>query len=211
MKNDTMLLQLFAEAEEPEAAVSQEAAPEAAAPEAAAPTENRYAAMEPVLDALAARLGIAAGDGEALSKALQQRQEEQGKEVMETIRQGADRIYQSWMTEAEQLKQLYPDFDLRQEMRDPKFAGLLRSRIDMQTAYEVLHNRQILPAAMEYAARTTQQRLASALRSGSGRPAENGIRGSGAVMLGSDVAHMSRKDYAAVCRMVERGERVSFG
>lgn len=201
-------IQLFAEeAEVPDEQVQIETSQEPA--EAAAPVW-KYNAMEPMLDALAQKLGVTPGDGEALSQALQQKETE-GKEVMETIRQGADRIYDGWMQEAEKLKQLYPDFDLRTEMANPQFAQLLRGRVDMQTAFEVLHNREILPAAMEYAARTVQERLASAMQSVQGRPVENGIRGSGAVMLGSDVSHMSRKDYAAICRMVERGERVSFG
>lgn len=220
MKKNRNWLQLFAEGEMPaaETAEAEAEAPAAEAadteapetvPEAVSPA-GKYSALEPVLDALAQQLGVSAGDGEALARALRQR-ETRGKEVTESVKQGADRIYQNWMGQAEQLKQLYPDFDLRKEMADPRFAQLLRSRVDMQTAFEVLHNREIIPAAMEYAARTVEQRLANAMRSGTERPSENGIRSGGAVMLGSDASRMSRKDYAAVCRMVERGERVSFG
>lgn len=182
-----------------------EAAP-AQAPEAV----SRYQALEPVLDALAEQCGVEAGSGEALLEALQSRKRNE-KEAAEQLRAGADRIYDGWMQSAQQLKQVYPDFDLRREMADPQFARLLGARVDMQTAFEVLHNREIIPAAMEYAAKTVQQHMASAMRSGADRPAENGLRGSGAVMLGSDVSRMSRKDYAAICKMVERGERVSFG
>lgn len=182
-----------------------EAAP-AQAPEAV----SRYQALEPVLDALAEQCGVEAGSGEALLEALQSRKRNE-KEAAEQLRAGADRIYDGWMQSAQQLKQVYPDFDLRREMADPRFARLLGARVDMQTAFEVLHNREIIPAAMEYAAKTVQQHMASAMRSGADRPAENGLRGSGAVMLGSDVSRMSRKDYAAICKMVERGERVSFG
>lgn len=182
-----------------------EAAP-AQAPEAV----SRYQALEPVLDALAEQCGVEAGSGEALLEALQSRKRNE-KEAVEQLRAGADRIYDGWMQSAQQLKQVYPDFDLRREMADPRFARLLGARVDMQTAFEVLHNREIIPAAMEYAAKTVQQHMASAMRSGADRPAENGLRGSGAVMLGSDVSRMSRKDYAAICKMVERGERVSFG
>lgn len=182
-----------------------EAAP-AQAPEAV----SRYQALEPVLDALAEQCGVEAGSGEALLEALQSRKRNE-KEAAEQLRAGADRIYDGWMQSAQQLKQVYPDFDLRREMADPLFARLLGARVDMQTAFEVLHNREIIPAAMEYAAKTVQQHMASAMRSGADRPAENGLRGSGAVMLGSDVSRMSRKDYAAICKMVERGERVSFG
>lgn len=173
-------------------------------------TVKKYEALEPVLDALAEQCGVEPGSGEALLEALKARKET-GKEVMDQVRAGADRIYDGWMQAAEQLKQVYPEFDLRREMADPRFARLLGARVDMQTAFEVLHNREIIPAAMEYAAKTIQQHMASAMRSGTDRPAENGLRGSGAVMLGSDVKSMSKKDIAAICKMVERGERVSFG
>lgn len=142
--------------------------------------------------------------------------EESGPQLMQESREaqlheGAERIYAGWMEQAERLKQLYPGFDIRQEMADPRFCRLLGSQVDMQTAFEVIHNREIIPAVMQYAARTVEQRLASSMRFGLERPVENGIRDFGAVMLGSNAAGMSRKEFSRVCRMVERGERVSFG
>lgn len=124
---------------------------------------------------------------------------------------GVDRIYQAWTDQAEQLKQLFPDFDLRAEMKDPRFGRLLRSGVDVRTAHQAVHGDEILPAAMAYAARTVQARMADAMRAGLDRPGENGLHSGGAVMAGGTVAGMSRQDYARVCRMVERGERVSFG
>ena len=122
-----------------------------------------------------------------------------------------DRIYGQWMRQAEQVKQLFPEFDLASEMKNPRFARLIRGGADIGDAYQVLHGSEILPAAMEYAARTVEQRMAGAMRSGMGRPAENGIHGGGAVMAGGTVAAMTRQDYDRICRMVERGERVTFG
>lgn len=165
----------------------------------------RYEAVLPVLDALAARLGVSAGDGAALLTALDRRPN------AEQMQQGAGAIYDSWMEQAEKLKEIYPGFELEQELKDERFLKLLGSQVDMQTAYEVVHNREIIPAAMQYAARAIEQKLARSLRSSAERPVENGIRGGGAVMMGSSVSRMSKKDYAAVCRMVERGERISFG
>ena len=122
-----------------------------------------------------------------------------------------DRIYGQWMRQAEQVKQLFPEFDLASEMKNPRFARLIRGGADIGDAYQVLHGSEILPAAMEYAARTVEQRMAGAMRSGMGRPAENGIHGGGAVMAGGTVAALTRQDYDRICRMVERGERVTFG
>lgn len=178
---------------------------EAAAGEVVPAAAVRYEAVLPVLDALAARLGVSAGDGQALLMALDRRPNE------EQLRLGASQIYDGWMEQAEKVKEIYPGFDLRKELGDERFLRLLAGQVDMQTAYEVIHNREIIPAAMQYAARATQQKLARTLKSSAERPVENGIRGGGAVMMGSNVSRMSKKDYAAVCRMVERGERVSFG
>lgn len=169
---------------------------------------RRYADLEPVLDAMAARFGVEAGDGKALMEAMN-RQEQEARLRRQEGRVG--RIYDGWMKEAEQLKQLYPDFELRAEMQNPQFVRLLRSRVDLRTAFEVAHHAQLLPAAMAYAAKTVEAKLVSAMGRGSTRPMENGIRDSGAFVMGSDVAGMSKAEIARMCRRVEKGERVSFG
>ena len=96
-------------------------------------------------------------------------------------------------------------------MADPRFRQLLRARVDMRTAYEVLHKDQIIPAAMAYAAQRVEKQLAEKMRTEGLRPTENGVSGSGAVRLGNRVSQMSREEIAALCRRVERGEKVSFG
>ena len=177
-----MWLQLFAEDIPAEAAVVETAAEVEEAPEEAV-QEPETAAEAPVVDAGLVRRHWAQ----------------------------VDRIYGQWMRQAEQVKQLFPEFDLASEMKNPRFARLIRGGADIGDAYQVLHGSEILPAAMEYAARTVEQRMAGAMRSGMGRPAENGIHGGGAVMAGGTVAAMTRQDYDRICRMVERGERVTFG
>ena len=122
-----------------------------------------------------------------------------------------DRIYQDWMEQAEGLKQLFPDFDIRQEMTDERFQRMLLGGVDISSAYQALHAGEILPAAMEYAARTVEARLAEAIRAGTYRPGENGLGGGAAALVGRNVTQMTRQDYDKYCRMVERGERVSFG
>ena len=124
--------------------------------------------------------------------------------------QRVDRIYNDWMAQAEELKQLFPDFDIRQELADSRFSGMLLSGVDISSAYQALHAQDILPAAMEYAARTVQARMAESMRTAAYRPGENGLGGSAPALVGRNVSRMSRQDYNKVCRMVERGERVSF-
>ncbi len=125
--------------------------------------------------------------------------------------QGVERIYRALEQQARELKQLYPDLDIGSELRDPRFSRMLRCGVDMRSAYQAIHAAQIIPAAMQFAARRAAEQLASSMGSFSARPAENGLTGGGAVRMGGQVSRMSRQDYDKVCRMVERGERVSFG
>lgn len=125
--------------------------------------------------------------------------------------QRVDRIYNDWMAQGEQLKQFFPDFDIRKELSDHRFAGMLLAGVDISSAYQAIHAGQILPAAMEYAAKAVEAKLSAALRSGSYRPGENGLGGGAAALVGRNVTQMTRQDYDKYCRMVERGERISFG
>lgn len=150
---------------------------------------------------------------------LEQQPEEQTKQpeapkrnpLVQQHWQRVDRIYNNWMAQAEELQQLFPDFNIRKELTDARFAGMLLSGVDISSAYQALHAQDILPAAMEYAARTVQARMAESMRTGRNRPGENGLGGSAPVLVGRNVSRMTRQDYDKVCRMVERGERVSFG
>lgn len=180
---------------------------------------QRYQALEPVLALLEKKYGVAAGDAKALEQAItreesrasdQARREAQQQEHTRRVQAGAGRILEGWLREGEQLRQLYPDFDLRREMSNPQFSRLLQSRVDMQTAYEIVHKDELIPAAMAYAARTVERKLAQNLQSTAARPRENGS-GGGGVVLGSSVAQMSGKQIADLCRRVERGERISLG
>lgn len=196
-------LQLFAEGAEgaAENGAAEAAAEEAVAGETAeAGSQERIAALEQRLEEVLKQLQPAQAPRQEPDAGLVQRHW-----------QGVEQIYRQLTGQAEELKQLYPDFDLSAELRDGRFAGMLRAGVDMQTAFQAIHAREILPAAMEYAARTVQERMAGAMLTGANRPTENGLRSGGAVMIGSQVGRMSRQDYDRICRLVERGERVSFG
>ena len=180
------------------------------------PYKQAYdAAAQPVLELMRQRLGIEGEDYGAMEQALRERLPEAppaGQQRQEAeIQAGADRMVEAWQQRSREIQETYPEFDLGREMLRADFRQLLRARVDMQTAYEILHKEEIIPAAMAYAAQTTERKLAEKLRSEGIRPTENGAGQSGAVSMGSRVSQMSRKEIADLCRRVERGEKVSFG
>ena len=201
-------------------------------------TVEKYTALQPVLEILAKKHGVDAGDIDALTKAIEaddsyfeQEAMELGmsvkqlKELRAAQRENADlrrqiqerqkqenaeKIYSTWMQQAEETKKVYPGFDLRAELGNSKFLDLLNSNIDVRTAYEVLHKDDIIPAAMQFAAKTVESKLASKIASGASRPAENGMNSGSAAVVKSDVSQLTKADRQEIIRRVARGEKIRF-
>ena len=201
-------------------------------------TVDKYNALAPTLELLGSKYGVDAGDTEALIKAIQEddsyyEQEalekgmtvQQLKEVKKMERENAElkaqmqeaqrqengkKLYAAWMQQADEAKKVYPSFDLRAEMNNPKFVDLLRSNIDVRTAYEVLHKDEIIPAAMQFTAKTVESKLAKSIAANGARPSENGMASQSAAVVKSDVSQLSKADRAEIIRRVQRGEKIRF-
>ena len=201
-------------------------------------TVDKYNALAPTLELLGSKYGVDAGDTEALIKAIQEddsyyEQEalekgmtvQQLKEVKRMERENAElkaqmqeaqrqengkKLYAAWMQQADEAKKVYPSFDLRAEMNNPKFVDLLRSNIDVRTAYEVLHKDEIIPAAMQFTAKTVESKIAKSIAANGARPSENGMSSQSAAVVKSDVSQLSKADRAEIIRRVQRGEKIRF-
>lgn len=202
-------------------------------------TVDKYNALVPTLEMLGKKYGVDATDINALTKAIQdddayyeeealekgltveqlkeirkvERENAELKKQMdaERARQNADRIYASWMEQADAVKSVYPSFDFRTEMQNPKFQDLLRSHIDVRTAYEVIHKDEIIPAAMQFAVKATEQNLTNKIIANGARPIENGNGSHGASVTKSDVSTLTKADRAEINRRVANGEKITFG
>ena len=98
--------------------------------------------------------------------------------------------------QAEALKERYPDFDLEKELQNDTFAALVDNRVDLQTAYEVVHRRE-LEREQEIRARSEAH------------PAENGLgSGSMATVTRPDPRSLTRKERRDLRRRAARGEEI---
>jgi LysM repeat protein len=201
-------------------------------------TVEKYEALTPTLELLAKKYGVDASDIKALNKAIEEDDSyyeeealqkgmsvEQLKEFRKIERENAElrkaqeeqarqenanKLYGKWMNEAEATKKVYPSFDLRTEMQNPKFLDLIRSNIDVRTAFEVLHKDELIPAAMQYTAQQVAQKQANNIIANGARPTENGISSQGATLTKSDVSQLTKEDRAEINRRVARGEKITF-
>ena len=199
---------------------------------------DKFNALNPTIETLAKKYGVDVTDIDGLNKAIadddsyyEQEALEKGmtvqqlKEVKKMERENAElkaqmeeaqrqengkKLYAAWMQQADEAKKVYPSFDLRAEMNNPKFVDLLRSNIDVRTAYEVLHKDEIIPAAMQFTAKTVESKIAKSIASQGARPSENGMSSQSAAVVKSDVSQLSKADRAEIIRRVQRGEKIRF-
>lgn len=193
------------------------------------------AATRPILRLLCERYGVAEGDGmaDALLEALQKDDSyltaaagkagmtpEQYQRVMraegetkalraqlerQRDRQRSSALHRYLSEQAEQLREQYPDFDLRKELEEnERFSSLLRRGVDMQTAYQICHQKELLDQAVQEA----EIKALGRVRANRSRPAENGSGGGQPVKLGSDPSKWSREQFREIGRRVSRGERI---
>ena len=201
-------------------------------------TVDRYNSLSPTLELLGKKYGVDPNNIDALNKAIEEDdtyyEEEalekgitvqQLKEIRKMEKENAElkrqmqeekakekgaQLYAQWMDQAKQAQNVYPSFDLRAEMQNPKFVDLLRANIDVRTAYEVIHKDDIIPAAMQFTAKAVEQKLAKKMMANGARPTENGISSQSSAVVKSDVSQLSKADRQEIIRRVARGEKIRF-
>ena len=201
-------------------------------------TVDKYNALAPTLETLAKKYGVDPTDIDALNHAIDEDNTffedealekgisvEQLKEIRkierenadlkkqmreQSVRENADRIYAGWLEQSDALKQIYPNFDLDAEIKNPRFVDLLKNNVDVRTAYEVLHKDDIIRGAMQFTADTVQKKIANNIIAGRNRPSENGIGQTSPAVVKNDVSQLSRADREEIIRRVARGEKIRF-
>ena len=203
-------------------------------------TVAKLEALTPTLETLAKKYGVDASDIDALNKAIEEDDayyEEEALEKGVTVEQlkefkkmqkenaelkkmrdeqnakeAAEKKVAGWMEESKQVKAIYPQFDLRSEMQNPKFVDLLRvPGVDVRTAYELTHKDEIIAGAMQFTAKTVEKKIADKIAANGARPTENGLNSQSASLTKSDVSQLSKEELLNYQRRVMRGEKISFG
>lgn len=199
---------------------------------------EKLESLQPLLSLLGSKYGIDSSDISALVKAAQDDNSNYEQEALQrgmsvenfksvknmelenaALRQriqnaqtqeNANKLYQSWLQQAEETKRFFPGFNFDTEMQNPKFRELLKSNIDVKTAFQVLHQDEIIPAAMQYTAKTVEEKLSNNIISQGSRPVENGASSQSSSIVKNDVLKLTKDDRAEIARRVARGEKIRF-
>ena len=123
----------------------------------------------------------------------------------------AERQYRAWAVEAAELKKIYPDFNLTEELKNRDFKGLLGQKnpqysISMQQAYELVH-----PEAVEKRiAGLTEKRVTDSIRARGMRPGEGAGTSGAGIVTKTDVTKLTKKDRQELAKRAARGEVITF-
>jgi hypothetical protein len=118
--------------------------------------------------------------------------------------------------QGENLKKVFPSFDLRAELKNPTFARLTAPGVGLsvEDAYYAVHRNEIQAASMQAVAQMTAQKISNAIQSGSRRPDEAGISSQAPSVTTFDYHKSKEQREALKKRILEakaRGEKVYPG
>ncbi len=135
-------------------------------------------------------------------------------EEEEFIRERENRLrnrISGWLKESGEIKELYPDFDLRNELRSSKlFSQLVLSGAPLKASYEIVHKDEIISGAMAYTADKVREQVVKNIETKGRRPLENGISSESAVVTAVDVNALTAKDIHKILKQVENGASIKF-
>lgn len=200
---------------------------------------ERNKASKSIMDMLATKFGIEDSDDiEAITQALEnddylymQRAEENGRTVDEQrewdrisrenklyreqqrkyeATQKAQRQYTQWVDQSNNLKAIFPSFDLDEELLNETFVNALRSGMDIESAFYAIHGKDIATGAMQYTANEVRKATAEDIAASKSRPRENGLSSRAAVKVEKDIRKMSKSEIADIANRSLRGEIIRF-
>lgn len=200
---------------------------------------DKYNSLTPMFEKLSAKYGVDATDTEALLKAIDEddsyyeqealdkgisveevkrvhKMERENADLKKQLdqqreRENADRTVAEWIRQSEQVKAIYPSFDLETELKNPKFLQLLNANISVEGAYKAAHFDELMEAAMRFSVKTTEKKVTDKIIANGARPSENGISSQSASVVKSDVSKLTSADIDEVKRQVARGKKITFG
>ena len=116
-----------------------------------------------------------------------------------------------WLKESVEIKEVYPDFDLRNELRSSRlFSQLVLAGAPLKASYEIVHKDEIISGAMAYTADKVREQVVKNIETKGRRPLENGISSESAVMTAIDVNALTAKDIHKILKQVENGASIKF-
>lgn len=110
-----------------------------------------------------------------------------------------------WDRQSNNLKQLFPSFDLGAELSNPEFQAILGTGVSMEKAFYTVHMDEIMSGAMQSTAQAVRQATAEDMASRKTRPRENGLSSQAAAKVSKDMHSLTKKERAELAAQSLKG------
>lgn len=124
----------------------------------------------------ALEMGVSVETAKKIDKQERDRAREQAQAERTIQEQKIQQHFIKLEQQAEAMKKVFPNFDLRTELKNPAFARMTHPNvgISVEDAYYAVHRNEIQTASMQVAAQKTAEKISNAIQAGSRRPDEAG-------------------------------------
>ena len=134
-------------------------------------------------------------------------------QIEESYRQEQERQarFEAWESDAAELQQAFPAFDLVMEIQtNAKFKQLLDNGVDVKTAFQVAHLEELNTGMSAYAQRTATQQVVNNIAQRAARPMEGALNHAPAIERKSDPSKLTKEDFERIDEIVAAGGSVAF-
>ena len=161
--------------------------------------------------------------GERVEKTMEDDQQDRDTKRQERFQQKTlqEQMFQQHIAKLEQqgeeMKKVFPNFDLMTELKNPAFARMTAPNvgISVEDAYYAVHRNEIQFASMQVAAQKTAQKISNSIQAGNRRPNENGTSGQAPSVTTFDYRNASPEQRAELKRQIRsaaaRGQKLYPG
>ena len=177
--------------------------------------EEFKASVSPLMEKLNEKYNIENGDIKGLTeKIFSEENEIYDENTSSNVNEEHNNLKEqvaSWVKETDKIKEIYPDFDFKNELKNSSLFGkLLYNGVPLKTAFEVIHKDEIISGAMSYTAQKVREQVVKGIEAKGRRPLENGIASESGIVTVTDVNALTSKDILKILKQVENGANIKF-
>lgn len=152
------------------------------------------------------------------AKKIDQKEQQEAREARTLEQQAIQQHIARLEQQGEELKKIFPNFDLRTELQNPVFARMTapgKGIMSVEDAYRAVHRQEIEAASMQVIAQKTAEKFSNAIQAGSRRPDEAGTSGQAPSVTTFDYRAASKEQREALKQRIReasaRGEKLYPG
>ena len=160
-----------------------------------------------------AKRAVELGVDENAAMKFDQADREQKRQARTLEQQKRDQRFDQIYQQSQEMKKVFPKFDLLKEMENPVFARMMAPDMPftVEQAYHAVHHKELQAAAMQVTAQKVAQKISNDIQAGNRRPNENGTSGQAPSVTTFDYRNASREQRNALKNRIRSGEKIYPG